>query len=101
MPKVRGNGSGCITKCKDGRKSLYRVSITIGYETDPVTGNRKQLTKSLRYFKTRKLAEEELVKYNVKECKLKNLYCVLCGNYFEPSISSVFLYEGDVDDDTN
>ena len=36
MPKVRGNGSGCITKCKDGRKSLYRVSITIGYETDPL-----------------------------------------------------------------
>lgn len=37
-----------------------------------------------------------------KECKLKDLYCVLCGNYFEPSISSVFLCEeGDIEDDTN
>ena len=36
-----------------------------------------------------------------KECTFRGLSCVLCGDYFEPTISSVFLYEGDLEDDTN
>lgn len=69
MPKMRGNGSGSITKCK-GRKTPYKVTITVGYEIDTVTGKRKQKTKCLGYFKTRKIAEEELAKYNISPTNL-------------------------------
>lgn len=69
MAKSRANGTGSIVKCQ-GRKSPYRVSVTVGHMIDPVTGKYKQVTKSLGYFRTRKLAEEALVEYNIKPYNL-------------------------------
>ena len=35
-----------------------------------------------------------------KECTFNGLYCVMCGSYYEVAITSVFLYEGEIEDGT-
>lgn len=63
MSRARGNGTGNITKIK-GRKSPYRVRITVGCYYDEEAGKMKQELKTLGYFKTKAGAEKALVEYN-------------------------------------
>lgn len=63
MARMRGNGTGNITKIK-GRKSQYRVRVTVGCYYDEETGKMKQELKTLGYFKTKAEAEKALVEYN-------------------------------------
>lgn len=61
--KQRGNGTGQIIFCK-GRKTPYRVNITVGHTIHPVTGKKKPIIQSLGYYPTKQKAEEVLADYN-------------------------------------
>lgn len=88
MARMRGNGTGNITKIK-GRKSQYRVRVTVGCYYDEETGKMKQELKTLGYFKTKAEAEKALVEYNespydlsLKVITFKDLYEKWSDAYF-------------------
>jgi len=89
MSRIRGNGTGNITKIT-GRKSPYRVRVTVGYQFDEETGKTKQELKTIGYFRTRAEAEKALVEYNTspydlsaKVITFKDLYEKWSDGYFE------------------
>lgn len=87
----RASSSGSITKIKDGnRRKRWRVRVTMGWETDPVTLKSKQINKTLGYFETREKAETALVNYRScpydlsgKNMTFEEAYALWSEDYFQ------------------
>ena len=58
------NGYGSVTKLSGKRRKPYGVRITTGWETDEITGKKKQKYKFIGYTTTRAEALSLLAKYN-------------------------------------
>lgn len=72
MPKIRGNGSGGITRVSGKKKNSYRVRVTVGCHYDDEKGKIVQEIKNLGYYPTRAEAEAALVAYNASPYDLSN-----------------------------
>lgn len=62
-PTRAGNGSGCIYKTTDRKNKPYRVTVTTGYELDPVTKRAKQKRVNVGYFRDLSSARLALANY--------------------------------------
>lgn len=77
------NGYGSVSKMSGKRRNPWRVRITTGWEVNPETGKKKQITKAIGYYPTKKEAMAALGAYNTDPWDLDGRSMTLAEVYNE------------------
>ena len=75
------NGYGTVYKLSGKRRKPYIARITIGWELDEKTGRKKQIVKTIGYYRTKKEGLQALAEYNNNPYDLSMSDCTFSEMY--------------------